>query len=105
MVLVEYQVLTEKRAIIQRILFDQKAFPATLGENEVIVDNLPIMDPMRGEGIYFINPQTDEVWMEYREDKTQELETALLEISTLSAIEKAQTEQAIMELTMMIGGM
>lgn len=37
-------------------------------------------------------------------NKNQELENALLEMSTLSAIQQQQNEQAIMELTMMIGG-
>lgn len=54
----------------------------------------------------------DEILAEYpptpeekENTKIAELETALLEMSTLSAIQQAQTEQVIMELTMMIGGM
>lgn len=42
---------------------------------------------------------------EIQAEKIQELETALLEMTTLNAIQQQQNEQAIMELTMMIGGM
>ena len=45
----------------------------------------------------------DEIIKRFENEKEQ-LETVLLEISTINAIQQAQNEQAIMELTMMMTG-
>lgn len=87
-----------------------------LEDNKHIVGEIPTKEQIIGkEPVLFCNPSTEEVWYEYEDipkteeelqkHKIQELENALLEISTLQAIKDIENEQAIMELTMMIGGM
>lgn len=70
---------------------------------------------------YYVNPQTKDVWIEYIDrqltaeeevqmlkQKNAELESALVEMTTLAAEQEQrsiQNEQAIMELTTLVGGM
>ncbi len=87
-----------------------------LEQEGVLVDSIPESKQIEGKApILYCNPSTKELWYEYEDiPKTQEeiqqkkisqLESALLEMTTLNAIQQAQNEQAILELTMMIGGM
>lgn len=82
----------------------------------MLIPHLPAPEIIPGkEGTMYCNPDTGEVWFEYGDisptpdeignQKIEQLETALLEMTTLNAMQQAQNEQAIMELTMMIGGM
>lgn len=86
-----------------------------LEQEGILVDKLPTKLPEqqgKTQELYYIGGQL--VWQyediipsseDLQTEKIIQLETALLEISTLSAIQQAQNEQAIMELTMMLGGM
>lgn len=85
-----------------------------LEQDGILVEQLPRkLEEIKGktQGLYYINGQLQ--WQyediqptpeEIENQKIAELETALLEMSTLSAIQQQQNEQAIMELTMMMGG-
>lgn len=82
----------------------------------ILVENVP--KPVTQEGknaVMRYNIETKKITYDYedipkteediQQQKIQELENALLEMPTLQAIKDLENEQAIMELTMMIGGM
>lgn len=87
-----------------------------LEQEGILLEQLPArLEEIEGKSqeLYYIDSQIQ--WQyedipptpeEAENKKIAELETALLEITTISALQQAQNEQAIMELTMMmIGGM
>ena len=90
--------------------------PDIYKQRAIMLEQLPPKEQIEGkQAILKCKKATGEVWYEYvdipptSEDlqakKIAELETALLEMTTLNAIQQQRIEQAIMELTMMIGGM
>ena len=90
---------TEEQLVKEGVLVEQ--LPAKLPEAEGKIQELYYIEGQL-EWQYEDIPPTPQ---EKENQKIAELETALLEMSTLSALQQAQNEQAIMELTMMIGGM
>lgn len=98
------------------IIYDGSTLTEEQKNKAIIVAEQPEKEDIEGKhAVLRYDKKTGEVWYEYedipptlgeKEDtKIAELETALLEMSTLSAIQQQQNEQAILELTMMIGGM
>lgn len=83
--------------------------------NAIIIEQLPEKQNIEGKvAVLKCKKETGEVWYEYEDipitedEKIAELEKALLEATTLIAIQEQkalENEQAILELTTLIGGM
>ncbi|OLS02874.1 hypothetical protein [Tissierella creatinophila] len=98
------------------IVYDETSLTEEHKAKGIAVVMLPEKDVLEGKmATLKCRKSTGEVWWEYedipkapeeiQQQKIQELENALLEMSTLQAIKDAENEQAIMELTNLIGGM
>ncbi|WP_077369722.1 hypothetical protein [Anaerosalibacter sp. Marseille-P3206] len=97
------------------VVYDETTLTEKDKSKGIAIEQLPIKEEIEGKiAILKCRKSTNEVWYEYEDipesvedeqtKKIAELETALLEMTTLNAIQQAQNEQAIMELTMTIGG-
>lgn len=114
-----YEKETDTKAKVTLIYHVEPPVELTNKGSYITVNNIPEPEHIEGKApILHCNPKIKELWYKYenipltevelQKEKIQELENALMEMSTLQAIKDMENEQAIMELTTMItmmGGM